>query len=193
MSQIKLLVGLGNPGADYAATRHNAGAWLVEALAADLGVNLSPSKFFGLHANANLAGSKLHLFFPTKFMNLSGQSVAALANFYKIQPEEILIVHDELDLPAGQVRLKKGGGTGGHNGLKSCISSLGNNQNFYRLRLGIGHPGEAKLVTSYVLKRPLAAEKEAIDSAITASLHQLPNILNPSKQATAMNELHSLK
>lgn len=193
MSQIKLLVGLGNPGPEYAATRHNAGAWLVEELAASEGVSLSPGKFFGLQANLNLAGQKLTLFLPTKFMNLNGQSVAAIANFFKIQPEEILVAHDELDLPPGQVRLKKGGGTGGHNGLKSCVASLGNNQNFYRLRLGIGHPGEAKLVTNYVLKPPLAAEKDNIQTAITACLHQFPNLLNPSKHAAVMNELHALQ
>lgn len=189
---IKLIVGLGNPGADYAATRHNAGSWLVEKLAAEQGVNLAPSKFFGATATVNLAGQKVHLLIPSTFMNLSGKAVAALANFYKIAVEEILIAHDELDLPPGTVKLKQGGGHGGHNGLRDSISALGNNNKFYRLRLGIGHPGQANKVTGYVLGKAPAAEQEQIDAAVDAALLQLDKIVR-GDQAAAMNQLHNFK
>lgn len=140
---IKLIVGLANPGAEYAQTRHNAGAWFVDALAERNGQSLKEeSKFYGYTARLNLAGNDVRLLVPTTFMNLSGKAVAALATFYRIQPDEILVAHDELDLPPGVAKLKLGGGNGGHNGLKDIQSKLGNNPNFYRLRIGIGHPGD---------------------------------------------------
>ncbi|WP_416886667.1 aminoacyl-tRNA hydrolase [Marinospirillum sp.] len=189
---IKLLVGLGNPGADYAATRHNAGAWLIESLAAELGCPLKSSKFHGLHCQTNLQGHALHLLVPTTFMNRSGQAIAALAHFYKILPEQILVAHDELDLPAGVARLKKGGGHGGHNGLRDTISALGNQKDFYRLRLGIGHPGHASQVTGYVLGKPPSAEREAIEAAIHATRQHLPLILE-GQFNKAMQSLHAFQ
>ncbi len=192
MAKIQLLVGLGNPGQEYAATRHNAGAWLVEALAASCQTPLAASKFFGLHAQVFLGTSKLHLLIPTTFMNRSGQAIAALANFYKIPTEDILVAHDELDLPPGVARLKKGGGHGGHNGLRSTISSLGNNKDFYRLRLGIGHPGQASKVTGYVLGKPSSSEQLCISAAIEESLRHLELIVK-GEHTQAMNRLHSFK
>lgn len=153
-SNVKLIVGLGNPGTEYANTRHNAGQDLVERLAFKTNSPLqSETKFFGFTGRSIVEHRDLKMLIPTTFMNRSGQAVAAIANFYKIDIEEILVVHDELDLPPGVARLKQGGGHGGHNGLRDIISSLGNNNNFQRLRIGIGHPGNAKLVSNYVLKK----------------------------------------
>ncbi|HEY6528625.1 MAG TPA: aminoacyl-tRNA hydrolase [Cellvibrionaceae bacterium] len=160
-SPVQLIVGLGNPGPDYARTRHNAGADWVESLAQCLNTPLvSTPKFFGLSGRASLPNGELRLLIPTTYMNRSGQSVAALAQFYKIPPEAILVAHDELDLAPGIARLKQGGGHGGHNGLRDIIASLSNNPNFMRLRLGIGHPGQAKQVADYVLKRAPQAEAQ---------------------------------
>lgn len=140
-NQIRLLVGLANPGPEYARTRHNAGAWVVEELARVHNISLrEESKYYGLTGRIMANGQDLRLLIPTTFMNLSGKSVAALANFYQIKPEEILVAHDELDLPPGVAKFKKGGGHGGHNGLRDIISKMGNNKDFYRLRVGIGHP-----------------------------------------------------
>ena len=141
MTALRLLVGLANPGAQYAQTRHNAGAWFIERLAEQHRTSLSPdAKAFGLTARVSIAGEDVRLLIPTTFMNRSGQAVAALANFYKLTPAEILIAHDELDIAPGQIRLKTGGGHGGHNGLRDSIASLGNQAGFHRLRVGIGHP-----------------------------------------------------
>ncbi|WP_114416277.1 aminoacyl-tRNA hydrolase [Marinospirillum perlucidum] len=189
---IQLLVGLGNPGKEYASTRHNAGAWLVEALAAQHQLPLTTSKFQGLHGQLLLGSHKLHLLIPTTFMNRSGQSIAALANFYKINPEEILVVHDELDLDPGVARLKKGGGHGGHNGLRDTISALGNNRDFYRLRIGIGHPGQASKVTGYVLGKPPQDEQLKINAAVDECLRHLELIVS-GDTTRAMNQLHSFK
>ncbi len=178
-SPIRMIVGLGNPGSDYVRTRHNAGQDLVELLAREQHGTLSPSaKFFGLSANVRLAGEDLRLLVPTTFMNRSGQAVAALARFYRIEPESILVVHDELDLAPGVARLKLGGGHGGHNGLRDIISALGNNKNFARLRLGIGHPGHASAVANYVLKRASAEDQQRIDSAIDASLAVMHDLVS---------------
>ena len=139
-SSIKLVVGLGNPGAQYDDTRHNAGFWYVEQLARAYGATLQPEKkFFGLTARITVNGQDVRLLNPTTFMNRSGQAVGAISTFFKIPPQSILVVHDELDLPVGVGRLKQGGGHGGHNGLRDIISSLGNSRDFLRLRLGIGH------------------------------------------------------
>ncbi|WP_123711801.1 aminoacyl-tRNA hydrolase [Sinobacterium caligoides] len=193
MLSIKLIVGLGNPGADYEGTRHNAGAMLVEELARQYHGSLQPeAKFFGLACRISLEGRDVRLLIPTTFMNLSGKSIAALAQFYKIDAEEILVVHDELDIPPGTARFKQGGGHGGHNGLRDTISALGNNKNFHRLRLGIGHPGNAKLVSSFVLKKPSLAERQQLEDVIAEALRLMPLAINKD-WGSAMNKLHSFK
>ncbi|MCE8014566.1 aminoacyl-tRNA hydrolase [Halomonas sp. MCCC 1A17488] len=192
MSQVKAIIGLGNPGDNYAATRHNAGAWLVEILARQAGTELRPEKkFLGLYAKVLLDGQELHLLEPTTFMNRSGGAVAALCQFYKIAPGELLVAHDELDLPPGSARYKQGGGHGGHNGLRDIISALGDKA-FGRLRIGIGHPGDSRQVTNYVLGRPGKAELEAIGAALDECLATLPLVVT-GKWAQAMNRLHSFK
>jgi PTH1 family peptidyl-tRNA hydrolase len=164
----RLVVGLGNPGAEYAETRHNAGFWLCTQLAADLGASFNfEARFHGFVAHARDAG--LTLLLPQTYMNRSGQAVGALARFYRIAPDEILVVHDELDLPPGQARLKFGGGLGGHNGLKDTTAHL-NTQDFWRLRLGIGHPGDRNEVVNYVLKPPRKEERPLIEEAIDRAL-----------------------
>lgn len=188
---VQLIVGLGNPGPDYDQTRHNAGADFVGALAHQLNQPLAVTpKFFGLSARASVAGRDLRLLIPTTFMNLSGQAVSAMAQFFKIPPEAILVVHDELDLPPGVARLKLGGGHGGHNGLRDTIAQLGNNRNFARLRLGIGHPGDARLVTNYVLKRAAPDDWQKINAAIEESLKIVPDLVE-GKWNRAMKELHT--
>ncbi|MDD5295318.1 MAG: aminoacyl-tRNA hydrolase [Rhodocyclaceae bacterium] len=160
----RLIVGLGNPGAEYMDTRHNAGFWLAERLAHRLGIQLArEARFHGLVANARSRG--LWLLEPQTFMNRSGQAVIALAHFYRILPSEILVLHDELDLPPGALRLKFGGGLGGHNGLKDIASHL-STQDFWRLRIGIGHPGDRNEVANYVLKPARREEQSEIDSAL---------------------------
>ena len=167
MSEIKLIVGLGNPGDKYKDTRHNAGEWLVERLAQRFNFSLKEeSKFFGKTARAVINGQEIRFLVPTTFMNLSGKAVGALATFYRIQPEQILIAHDELDLPPGTVKIKLGGGHGGHNGLRDSIAQLSNNKNFYRLRVGIGHPGDKNLVSAYVLSKPSPTDLTLIDKAL---------------------------
>ena len=168
----RLIVGLGNPGAEYAETRHNAGFWFCERLAADLGLALQREARF--HGLAGLARSQgVWLLLPLTFMNRSGQAVGALARFHKISPAEILVVHDELDIPPGQMRLKFGGGAGGHNGLKDISAHLGT-QDYWRLRIGIGHPGDRNEVVNYVLKPPRQEEQREIDDAIARGLALWP-------------------
>lgn len=167
MSQIKLIVGLANPGAKYEGTRHNAGEWFVNELTRMYNTSLKEeAKYFGKVTKINTAQGEVRLLVPTTFMNLSGKAVGALANFYRIKPEEILVAHDELDLPPGVAKIKQGGGHGGHNGLKDIIASLGNNNNFYRMRIGIGHPGHRDLVAGYVLGKPAPQDQEKINSAV---------------------------
>ncbi|MDM7481903.1 MAG: aminoacyl-tRNA hydrolase [Halomonas sp.] len=193
MSQVTAIIGLGNPGAEYDATRHNAGFWLVDAIAHSAHTELRPEKkFLGLYAKARVGDHELHLLNPTTFMNRSGAAVAALTQFFKLTPENLLVAHDELDLPPGQARYKTGGGHGGHNGLRDIISALGNQKQFHRLRIGIGHPGEALQVVNYVLGRPGKAEQEAIAHALEESLATLPLALS-GDWAKAMNRLHSVK
>lgn len=183
---IKMIVGLGNIGVEYEHTRHNAGFWFVDELAWQMkAVFKNEKKFFGDVARVD----DLWLLKPDTYMNLSGKSVSALAQFYKIQPEEILVVHDELDIPCGQIRFKLGGGNGGHNGLKDIQAKLGT-PNFYRLRLGIGHPGDRNLVVGFVLNKPPAAERQLIDDAIAKSLRAIPDIL-AGKKDEAVRFLHS--
>jgi PTH1 family peptidyl-tRNA hydrolase len=174
---IKLLVGLGNPGPQYEDTRHNAGFWWLEAVARELKANLQPERsYFGVAARLSLQGQVLWLLEPMTFMNRSGQSVAALARFFKIAPDEILVAHDELDLPAGEARLKKGGGHAGHNGLRDIHAQLGS-PDYWRLRLGIGHPGDRQEVANWVLKKPSAEQRDALQQAIERSLKALPDLL----------------
>lgn len=188
-----MIVGLANPGAEYAQTRHNAGAWYVDLLAQRHNQPLKEeSKFFGYTARLNLAGNDVRLLVPTTFMNLSGKAVAAIATFYRIQPEEILVAHDELDLPPGVAKLKLGGSNGGHNGLKDIQSKLGNTPNFYRLRIGIGHPGDRYKVVGFVLGKPPATEQTLIDDAIDESL-RCTEILLQEGMTKAMNRLHAFK
>lgn len=176
MQPLRLIAGLGNPGSQYEDTRHNAGFWWAEALARKLGVSLKPeSKFHGRVARWAGKSGEIWLLCPDTFMNLSGKSVAALARFYKIEPESILIAHDELDLPPGGARLKQGGGHGGHNGLKDMHAQLGSS-NYWRLRIGIGHPGDREAVTGYVLGKPQAAERELIEKSIAAALDVWPEL-----------------
>jgi len=190
---IRLIVGLGNPGAEYEQTRHNAGAWVIERLARQEGISLAPDKkFFGLSGKGRINGQECYLLFPTTFMNRSGQAVAALANFYKISPTEILVVHDELDLPAGIAKFKTGGGHGGQNGLRDIIARLGNNNGFHRLRIGIGHPGDKSKVTGHVLGRASKAEQQSIDAAIDEAIRVLPDAIG-GDLPKAMNRLHSFK
>ncbi len=188
---IQLIVGLGNPGSEYQRTRHNAGADFVAELAHKIGANLNPDpKYFGITARINYQGKDLRLLIPTTYMNRSGQAVAAMSNFFKIEPAAILVAHDELDLAPGVARFKHGGGHGGHNGLRDIISALGNNQNFPRLRLGIGHPGAAPLVANFVLKRAPSSEQELTDDAINRAIKSLPEAVK-GDWSKAMKDLHT--
>jgi peptidyl-tRNA hydrolase, PTH1 family len=188
---IQLIVGLGNPGAEYHRSRHNAGADFVSEFAQHAGATLvTDSKYFGLTARINYQGQEIRLLIPTTFMNRSGQAVASMANFFKIEPASILVAHDELDLAPGTARFKHGGGHGGHNGLRDIISSLGNNQNFPRLRLGIGHPGSAPLVSNFVLKRAPSSEQDLTDDAIIRAVKSMPDAVKGDWN-TAMKNLHT--
>ncbi len=176
MAILRAIVGLGNPGPEHAGDRHNAGFWLLDALAQRERVQFHPErKFHGEIARLVLAGQELLLLKPTTFMNRSGQSAQALLAFYKLLAEEVLVVHDELDLAPGVVRLKRGGGHGGHNGLRSLHEHIG--PNYGRLRIGIGHPGHKDRVHDYVLGRPTAEQARAMDDALVRSLEMLPVLL----------------
>ena len=191
-NSVQLIVGLGNPGPKYAQTRHNVGFLFVDELARSKGAMFRlESKFHGELCKLHLDGRELWLLKPMTFMNRSGQAVAALARFYKIPPEAILVAHDELDIPVGQLRLKKGGGHGGHNGLRDIISQLGSRE-FLRLRIGIDHPGHASEVSNYVLSKAGADDRIAIETAVDEALRTLPQIIDGDMQ-TAMNRLHSRK
>lgn len=193
MSEIKLIVGLGNPGDKYTDTRHNAGEWLIERLARRFNVSLNPeSKFFGKTARTLVNGKEVRLLIPTTFMNLSGKAVGALASFYRIKPEEILVIHDELDLPPGTAKLKQGGGHGGHNGLKDIVAQLGNNNNFYRLRIGIGHPDHRDLVAGYVLNKPSPVDRDALEKVLDEATDCVEMIFKDG-MVKATNRLNSFK
>lgn len=184
------MVGLGNPGPQYAETRHNAGFWLADELARQHAGHFRPdSKFHGDTCRIALADRDLWLLKPTTFMNRSGRAVAALARFHRIPLPEILVVHDDLDLPTGAIRLKQAGGHGGHNGLRDLIAQLGGND-FARLRLGIGHPGDSRDVLDYVLRRAPQSERTLIEQAIADALRELPRIV-AGQWAKAMQTLHS--
>jgi len=183
---IRLIAGLGNPGPEYAATRHNAGFWFVDALAARLRVALSPERsYFGMAARVNVGGRPVWLLEPTTFMNLSGKSVAALARFFKIEPNEILVAHDELDLLPGQVKLKLGGSHAGHNGLKDIHAQLGSGD-YWRLRIGIGHPGVKSEVINYVLKKPSPEHRTEIEKSIEQALSGIDLLLDGDMERATM-------
>ena len=189
---IKLFVGLGNPGAEYEATRHNAGFWWVDALARELKVTLVPDKSYHARvARTTVHGQTVWLLQPQTFMNLSGKSVAALARFFKIQPEEILVAHDELDIVPGQVKLKFGGSHAGHNGLRDIHAQLGT-ADYWRLRLGVGHPGVKAEVVNWVLKKPSQEHREAIEECIERSLKSVPALL-AGEMEKAMLLIHTSK
>ena len=186
---IKLIIGLGNPGQQYSKTRHNAGFWFIDTLANRLGAEFkTESKFSGEIAKATIDGQSIWLLKPTTFMNRSGLSAHQMASFYKIPVEQILVAYDELDLPAGTVRLKKSGGHGGHNGLRDLHAQLG--KDYHRLRFGIGHPGDRRKVADYVLSRPSKCDEIEITNAIDRALDVLDKITVGDLQK-AMNTLHT--
>ncbi|MFN3494727.1 MAG: aminoacyl-tRNA hydrolase [Hydrogenophaga sp.] len=189
---IRLIAGLGNPGPEYEHTRHNAGFWWVDEAARLLKVALQLDRSHqGLVARAPVNGQTLWLVEPQTFMNLSGRSVASLARFYKMAPEEVLVVHDELDLPPGEVKLKKGGGHAGHNGLRDIHAQLGS-ADYWRLRIGIGHPGNRNEVANWVLKKPSPDDRIAIAQALDRSLKALPQLIaGDMSKATAL--IHTSK
>jgi peptidyl-tRNA hydrolase, PTH1 family len=186
---IQLIVGLGNPGREYEATRHNAGFWLVEELARRHGglFRLEP-RFRAELARVRVAGQECWLAKPQDFMNNSGQVTAAVASFYKIAPAQLLVAHDELDLPPGDLRLKLGGGAGGHNGLKDLIAQLGDG--FWRFRIGVGHPGSREMVTPYLLGRTNAAERVPLEIAVREAADLLPELLEQGAERV-MQKLHT--
>ena len=189
---IKLLVGLGNPGTEYEATRHNAGFWWIDTIARDLKVHLQPDRsYHGLVARTTVNGHNLWLLEPQTFMNVSGKSVAALARFFKIEPQEILVVHDELDVVPGQAKLKCGGSHAGHNGLRDIQAQLGTDQ-YWRLRLGIGHPGVKSEVIHWVLQKPSPDQREAIQQCISRTLKAFPDLLN-GDMVKATHAIHTSK
>ncbi|MDA7826276.1 aminoacyl-tRNA hydrolase [Porticoccaceae bacterium] len=188
---VDMIVGLGNPGPKYQRTRHNAGADFVKELAHSVSATLSTeSKFHGETARITLNGKDIRLLIPSTYMNRSGQAVSAMAKFYQIAPQNILVAHDELDHSPGTVRFKIAGGHGGHNGLRDIIKALGNNKEFARLRIGIGHPGHADQVADYVLKKASKADQQLIDNSISDALKYLPLAVD-GQWEQAMNQLHS--
>lgn len=189
-SGIRLIVGLGNPGPDYEATRHNAGFWLLDRLVAEHhGEFRAEAKFHGMLARISVGGQDVRLLKPTTFMNHSGRAVAAVARYFEIPPAQILVAYDELDLPAGRVKLKRGGGHAGHNGMRDTMAALGG-PDFWRLRIGIDHPGTKQQVVGYVLGRPSKEDATAILDAIDEAERVLPDLLAGEFQL-AMNRLHS--
>ena len=187
---IQLVVGLGNPGREYEATRHNAGAWFVDALAKQHALSLSlQSKFHGSTDKLQQQGKLCHLFIPDAYMNVCGRAIASIMRFYKIEPSALLVAHDELDFEAGTIRLKEGGGHGGHNGLRDIVASIGT-KDFYRLRIGIGHPGDKNRVASYVLKAPTKTDRAKIDASIDEGLAVMPELMQGEYQR-AFHWLHS--
>lgn len=188
---LKLIVGLGNPGPQYRHNRHNAGAWFLSRVASDFHGELrTESKFFGEAGRITIAGQDVRLLFPTTFMNRSGQSVSAFCSYFDIAPENMLVAYDEIDFDVGMTKYKHGGGHGGHNGIRDIISALGDQKDFYRLRIGVGHPGNKALVANYVLADPSKKEAEIIDGDIDHAIRTLPHAVKGAWQ-TAMHELHT--
>ena len=191
MSNISLIVGLGNPGAEYAQTRHNAGFWFVEQLADQYSITLKKDpKFNGYTGRGTIQGHDVRLLIPTTFMNRSGQSVVPFAKFYQIAPESILIAHDELDMNPGVIRLKSGGGHGGHNGLRDIVPHIG--ANFHRLRIGIGHPGSKERVSGHVLGKAPKDEQQLMDDAIHHALSKV-KLMVDGQISQAMNQINAYK
>jgi len=190
---IKLIAGLGNPGPEYTKTRHNAGVWFVEELARRNNISLRPEKkYSGLYGKGLIGNELVHLLIPTTFMNLSGQAVAPLANFFRISVDNILIAHDELDMLPGSIKIKLGGGHGGHNGLKDIIARMANNRDFYRLRIGIGHPGHRDKVTGHVLGKAPQNEQSLIEQAIDEATRCF-DIWQIDGLKSAQQRLHAFK
>jgi PTH1 family peptidyl-tRNA hydrolase len=188
---IRLIVGLGNPGAQYEGTRHNAGAFFVRQLARDCALELTSDRnASGETARGTVAGHDMRLLIPSTYMNESGRSVAGMAIYYRIEPDEILIAHDELDIAPGEARFKFDGGHGGHNGLRDIVPALGQRQDFWRLRIGIGHPGSANKVSPWVLSKPSQSDREAIEASIDEAIKALPLLLS-GDAVKAMTSLHS--
>jgi PTH1 family peptidyl-tRNA hydrolase len=188
--KIKLIAGLGNPGPEYQATRHNAGFWLLDRLASHYTCQFSKeSKFFAESARIQSGSVNCRLLKPTTFMNESGRAVAAILNYYDIAPEEVLVAHDEIDFEPGKVRLKFGGGHAGHNGLRNIIAAIGS-KNFYRIRIGVGHPGQKDKVIGSVLGRPSSADEKLIQSSIDLALDILPLVFS-GEMEKAMHQLHT--
>ena len=187
-SDLLLIVGLGNPGTEYAQTRHNAGFWYVERLAQRYGISLkSESRFHGLTGRGQIEGHDVRLLLPSTFMNRSGQAVVPMAKFFQVSPAQLLIAHDELDLASGVIRLKSGGGHGGHNGLRDIVPHLG--AEFHRLRIGIGHPGHRDKVTGHVLGKAPASEQALLDQALDEAL-RLTDLIVAGQIAQAMNQIN---
>jgi len=190
-TDLKIIVGLGNPGPEHLLTRHNAGFWFVDALAAKLGARFrSHTKFHGEICKLTVAGDEITLLKPTTYMNRSGLSIRALTDYQKVEPLQIMVVHDELDLPVGEARFKQGGGHGGHNGLRDTITHMG--PEFWRLRLGIGHPGDKSQVIDYVLRRAPKLEEDMILAAVAKSVDAIDTFIDKGAER-AMNELHGGK
>jgi PTH1 family peptidyl-tRNA hydrolase len=190
---LKLIVGIGNPGEQYARTRHNVGVWFVSRVAEQQGAKFSEQKkFFGRMATTTFDGQEVRLLLPSTYMNESGKSVGAVANFYKYKPEEILIAQDELDIETGLIKFKQGGGLAGHNGLRSITKSLGGSQDYNRLRIGVGHPGDKSGVIGHVLGKVTKADEQAINTCIDEALYVLPTALKGDWE-NAMNLLNGFK
>ena len=191
MSNISLIIGLGNPGKEYAQTRHNAGFWFVEQLAERYAIQLKADpKFHGFSGRGQIEGHDTRLLLPTTFMNRSGQSVVPFAKFYQIAPEAMLIAHDELDMNPGVIRLKSGGGHGGHNGLRDIVPHIG--ANFHRLRIGIGHPGAKEKVSGHVLGKAPSSEQALMDAAIDHALSKVKMLVS-GQVSQAMNQINAYK
>ena len=188
---LKVIVGLGNPGPKHDTDRHNAGVIFLHHLCKSYGDTLrAENKFFGEFASINIDGQDIKLLFPTTFMNNSGKSVAALCKFYKIEPQNMLVAYDEIDFEVGVTRLKAGGGHGGHNGIRDIISALGGKKDFYRLRIGVGHPGHKSMVANYVLSPPSRSEADVIMSNIEDAIRVIPQAVNGNWEE-AMLRLHT--
>lgn len=188
---IQLIVGLCNPGSQYEATRHNAGAWFVEQLSKDNNAGFTlEKKFFGSVAKIHVNSQDVLLLLPNTFMNLSGKSIRAITEYYKIPIQNVLVAHDEIDLLPGDIKIKFGGGHAGHNGLRDIFQQLGGQKDFYRLRIGVGHPGRKELVQNYVLNAPSKHEQQLIDEALDRALHLTPEFITGDKEAI-VKQLHT--
>lgn len=189
---LKLIAGIGNPGAQYANTRHNAGVWFIERLAEKFGASFKPEKkFFGRTSLINVDGVEVRLLVPDTYMNESGKSIGVLANFFKIEPPEMLVAHDEIDFPSGKIRFKQEGGLAGHNGLRDISKRLAGATDFNRLRIGVGHPGDRTDVTGHVLGKVSAKDRELIENCIEDAIATIPWAVNGDWQL-AMQQLHNV-